>query len=529
MTDTVVAPIPKFKFFDADGKPLAGGLVFTYEAGSTTKAVTYNDADGDSPNTNPVVLDAAGECDLRGDPDITYDITLAPANDTDPPSNAYWTAPGVTSSTTETSPPKPTFYDLDGNVLANGQLFTYSAGTTNKKATFTDAGGMAENDNPVILDTAGQATIRLDATELYKFTLSPETDTDPPTNAFWVEDNAGWDTTNNPVPTTTPWVGTIAANTAGPPGTEPPPAPPSPGFSIPNIKKKSSCTCFSAVYKFAVYDTEADAMNFADWSGTILHTIAHKRPLGFVCNRLFVENTLTNDIEVYDTALNIISTFTPPVGIVVEGGVTTNSSKGLFCLQEQDIYYQAVILDTAGNIINTLSPANIPNIIGPAGVIKKDNYIYMSRNDTADEVEANYLPTGIEGPTAAPQADYVAAYGTIAVNNKFVLAASVGPQSGNPTLQLDVFDLVLNFQRRIELVPYNSDNADMRCVAVMDDKDLFTIIGVNSVATGKWTYTAKHFSLPSFSSVSATVPLNSVGPTDSTLWFNARLVCPFYG
>jgi hypothetical protein len=48
------------QFFDANGVPLTGGLIYTYLAGTTTPAVTYTSKLGTSNNTNPIVLDAAG-------------------------------------------------------------------------------------------------------------------------------------------------------------------------------------------------------------------------------------------------------------------------------------------------------------------------------------------------------------------------------------------------------------------------------------------------------------------------------------
>ena len=56
-----IAPIAPFitqQFFDDDGHPLAGGLVYTYEAGTTTDLATYSavDLDALSARTNPIVL-----------------------------------------------------------------------------------------------------------------------------------------------------------------------------------------------------------------------------------------------------------------------------------------------------------------------------------------------------------------------------------------------------------------------------------------------------------------------------------------
>jgi hypothetical protein len=48
------------QFFDDNGVPLAGGLIYTYQAGSSTPLVTYTDNGGTIPNANPIVLDASG-------------------------------------------------------------------------------------------------------------------------------------------------------------------------------------------------------------------------------------------------------------------------------------------------------------------------------------------------------------------------------------------------------------------------------------------------------------------------------------
>ena len=48
------------QFFDNNGDPLAGGKIFTYQAGTTTPEATYTDAGGATPHTNPIILDAAG-------------------------------------------------------------------------------------------------------------------------------------------------------------------------------------------------------------------------------------------------------------------------------------------------------------------------------------------------------------------------------------------------------------------------------------------------------------------------------------
>jgi len=48
------------QFFDDNGVVLSGGLLYTYEAGTTTPLATYTSSSGSVPHTNPIVLDAAG-------------------------------------------------------------------------------------------------------------------------------------------------------------------------------------------------------------------------------------------------------------------------------------------------------------------------------------------------------------------------------------------------------------------------------------------------------------------------------------
>lgn len=64
MATTSLAPTPKLQFFDANGAPLVGGLLYTYEAGSTTPLTSYTDSTGVSANTNPIVLDSRGEANV---------------------------------------------------------------------------------------------------------------------------------------------------------------------------------------------------------------------------------------------------------------------------------------------------------------------------------------------------------------------------------------------------------------------------------------------------------------------------------
>lgn len=69
--------------------------------------------------------------------------------------------------------PFPRFKALDQNAgfLAGGKLWTFIAGTTTPKPTYTDQSGATANQNPVILDGSGEADVWL-TSGAYKFLLT---------------------------------------------------------------------------------------------------------------------------------------------------------------------------------------------------------------------------------------------------------------------------------------------------------------------------------------------------------------------
>lgn len=102
-----LSPTPVQQYFDADGNLLVGGLLFIYEASTTTKQAAFTDAGGTTPLPNPIILNARGEvapsatgtsCGLWLDPTLSYKMVLAPANDTDPPTNPIWTVNDIVSA-----------------------------------------------------------------------------------------------------------------------------------------------------------------------------------------------------------------------------------------------------------------------------------------------------------------------------------------------------------------------------------------------------------------------------------------------
>lgn len=84
------------------------------------------------------------------------------------------------------------FFDLNGDPLTGGKLYTYKAGTTTNKATYADATGDVSvlNTNPVILNSRGEPTagsVFLLTDENYKFVLKDSSDV-----TIWTVDNFGY-------------------------------------------------------------------------------------------------------------------------------------------------------------------------------------------------------------------------------------------------------------------------------------------------------------------------------------------------
>jgi hypothetical protein len=81
--------------------------------------------------------------------------------------------------------PDPIFTGLDnsGNPLNGGKLYAYEAGTTTAKDTYTSSDLLTANANPVVLDSAGRATVFL-ASAAYKFILKTSADV-----TLWTQDN----------------------------------------------------------------------------------------------------------------------------------------------------------------------------------------------------------------------------------------------------------------------------------------------------------------------------------------------------
>jgi hypothetical protein len=84
----LLIPNAKQQFLDANGNPLAGGFVYYYIPSTTTFKNTYQDSALTILNTNPIILDSAGECIAYGTDSYRQIVT-------DVNGNLIWDRPTV--------------------------------------------------------------------------------------------------------------------------------------------------------------------------------------------------------------------------------------------------------------------------------------------------------------------------------------------------------------------------------------------------------------------------------------------------
>jgi len=71
-----LSPSPVFQAFAPGGGFLAGGLLFTFAAGTSTPQATYTDFTKSTLNANPVVLNSTGQANIWLDPSQSYKFAL---------------------------------------------------------------------------------------------------------------------------------------------------------------------------------------------------------------------------------------------------------------------------------------------------------------------------------------------------------------------------------------------------------------------------------------------------------------------
>jgi hypothetical protein len=83
---------------------------------------------------------------------------------------------------------KVQYFDNNGIVLSGGLLCSYAAGTSTPQATYADSGG-TPNSNPVVLDSAGRATVYLSSANSYKLVLEKPAASCAAGVILWTQDN----------------------------------------------------------------------------------------------------------------------------------------------------------------------------------------------------------------------------------------------------------------------------------------------------------------------------------------------------
>ncbi len=152
---TIVLSTPPYQqFFDDNGDPLSGGLVYTYASGTTTPRETYTDQGGGTPNANPVVLDSAGRAAIWLDNSAAYKFVVK-------------TSTGTTIRTTDVVTPFNTASGLSvlGTIAANTIVGNNTGSTATPSAlTATQAqANMISNLSVITPDAAADYVAFYDA------------------------------------------------------------------------------------------------------------------------------------------------------------------------------------------------------------------------------------------------------------------------------------------------------------------------------------------------------------------------------
>lgn len=85
--------------------------------------------------------------------------------------------------------PFPQFMDATPTMLSGAKLFFYATGSSTKLNTYTTKALSVANPNPIVLNSAGRASVDIFLQDLeYKVVLAPATDSDPPSSPIWTAD-----------------------------------------------------------------------------------------------------------------------------------------------------------------------------------------------------------------------------------------------------------------------------------------------------------------------------------------------------
>jgi microcystin-dependent protein len=145
----VVTPTAKAQFIDAAGVPLAGGFLYTYEAGTTTPQATYTDSTAATANSNPIILDSRGEANIwLSSADYKFKLT-------DSEGTEIWTVDNIAAPSTALSPVFSSNVTISANTSGPALLVTQTgAGAAIRVQDSADP-----DSSPFVVDTSGQVGI----------------------------------------------------------------------------------------------------------------------------------------------------------------------------------------------------------------------------------------------------------------------------------------------------------------------------------------------------------------------------------
>jgi hypothetical protein len=154
MPNTALCPSPRLQFLDVNGEPLAGGLLYSYAAGTSTPQATYQDANGAAANTNPVVLDAGGFANVWLAA-LTYKLVLQNAS-----AVVQWTQDNVSAVSLAELQANNTFASITvtGNAAIGGNE-TVAGLLTAASATITGSAAVQGNLTAATAAIAGNETV----------------------------------------------------------------------------------------------------------------------------------------------------------------------------------------------------------------------------------------------------------------------------------------------------------------------------------------------------------------------------------
>jgi hypothetical protein len=168
-----------FQFLTTTGLPLNGGLIYTYQAGSTTPLTTYSDINGAIANTNPIVLGTDGR--PQGEIWLTYGFNYKFVLQTSTGSTiqTYDNLYGIIGTTAATGTTIPAglislWYGSIGSIPSGWYLCDGSNGTPDLRDRFIVGAGSTYS----VAATGGSTTHTLTTSEMPSHTHTA-TVTDP--------------------------------------------------------------------------------------------------------------------------------------------------------------------------------------------------------------------------------------------------------------------------------------------------------------------------------------------------------------